>query len=228
MQGLRAKFGNFECTVANLSTTGAMLRSRLEVATGREGSLLLEFSPNPISVPVRVMRCEPVEVEMPGAAVWQRRDFAIGVMFLDRPRELAAAIRAATRASLTGIDQTDPRILVIGHADEVSRLIETTLKDSNYHPRVLTHGRYAINTAKRIGAKAVIVNLEIDPAFTARSLFDTLRSDPVTAQLPILICARNAWLQQTHRSYISDKRLRLLLVPFTPEELVAALDRALE
>ena len=65
-------------------------------------------------------------------------------------------------------------------------------------------------------AKAVVVNLEIDPDFTARSVFDTLRAEPITARLPIIICARNAWLQPKHRHYIEDKRLRLLLVPFTP------------
>ena len=88
--------------------------------------------------------------------------------------------------------------------------------------------RYAITTAKRIGAKAVIVNLEIDPEFSSRSVFDALRADPVTAGLPILICARNAWLQPTHRHYINDKHLKLLLVPFTPEELILTLDRTLD
>ena len=74
----------------------------------------------------------------------------------------------------------------------------------------------------------MIVNFEIDPEFSSRSVFDTLRADPVTAGLPIIICARNAWLQPTHRHYIENKRLRLLLVPFTPEELILTLDRALD
>ena len=117
---------------------------------------------------------------------------------------------------------------VLGKDDEVSRLLEQTLVGSDYMPRILTHPRYAISTVKRIGAKAVIVNLELDPEFSARSVFDTLRADPATARLPIIICARQAWLQSTHRTYISDKRLRLLLVPFTPEELVMTLDKALD
>ena len=224
---VRAKLGTVECTVANLSTTGAMLRSRVEVPAGREMPLLLELATHPLSARVRVVRCESIEVGLPGKAVWRRKDYAIGVTFLDRSSELTAALRHVTK-ELTGIEHTEPRVLVLGKDDEVSRLLEQTLVGSDYMPRILTHPRYAISTVKRIGAKAVIVNLELDPEFSARSVFDTLRADPATARLPIIICARQAWLQSTHRTYISDKRLRLLLVPFTPEELVMTLDKALD
>jgi hypothetical protein len=224
---VRAKLGNLECTVANLSTTGAMLRSRVEVALGVDAPLLLELEPHSVSARVRIMRCEPVDVALPGEAVWRRHEFALGVMFLDRSRELSAAIRNVTKDTV-GIEHSEPRVLVLGQNDEVSRLIERALLDADYLPRILTHPRYAVTTAKRIGAKVVIVNLEIDPAFSARGIFDALRSNPATAELPIIICARQAWLQSTHRNYINDRRLRLLLVPFTPEELVMTLDRAID
>ena len=106
---------------------------------------------------------------MPGEAVWRRREYAVGVMFLERSRELTAAVRHATR-DISGIEHVAPRILVLGKEDEVSRLIELVLRDAEYKPRILTHPRYAISTAKRIGAKAVIVNLEIDPEFSARGI----------------------------------------------------------
>ena len=227
IQGLRAKLGNLECTVANLSHTGAMLRSRVEVPVGCEVDLLIEFAPRGVSTLARVVRCEAIDVELPGEAVWRRKDFSLGVHFLDRSADLAAAIRGITNLT-TGIEHSEARILVLGKEDEISSLVEKTLADAEYLPRVLTHPRYAISTAKRIGAKAVVVNLEIDPEFSARNVLDTLRSDPATAQLPIIICARQAWLQPTHRNYIDDKRLRLLLVPFTPEELVATVDRAID
>jgi CheY-like chemotaxis protein len=226
IQGVRAKLDNLECTVANLSSTGAMLRSRVEAVVGREMHLLVELAPRSIAARVRVVRCESIEVGLPGEAVWRRKDYVLGVTFLESTGELTVAIRSVTK-QLTGIEHSEPRVLVLGKDDEVSRLIEKTLSGSDYMPRILTHPRYALSTVKRIGAKAVIVNLEIDPDFSARSVFDNLRADPATARLPIIICARQAWLQSTHRDYIQDKRLRLLLVPFTPEELVLTLDRAL-
>jgi CheY-like chemotaxis protein len=227
IQGIRAKLGNLECTVANVSQTGAMLRCHIEVQVGREVNLLLELAPTAVSTRVRVVRCEAVDVELPGEAVWRRRDFALGVHFLDLSMDLAAAVRSLTKLT-AAIEHSAARILVLGKDDEITRLVEMTLAEAEYKPRALTHLRYALSIAKRIGAKAVVVNLEIDPEFSARSVLDTLRSDPATAQLPIVICARQAWLRQSHRSYISDKRLRLLLVPFTPEELVATVDRAIE
>jgi CheY-like chemotaxis protein len=225
VQGIHAKLGNIECVVANLSSTGAMLRSRVEVPIGREIGLLFEL-PTPVSTKVRVVRCEPVDVALPGAAVWRKQDFALGVHFLDHNHELACAIRSL--AKQTGIEHSQARVLVLGKDDDVSRLVDKALSDADYKPRVLTHPRYAVSTAKRIGAKAVIVNLEIDQQFSARSVLDTLRTDPATATVPIIVCARQAWLQPTHKDYISDRRLRLLLVPFTPEELVATVDRAIE
>jgi CheY-like chemotaxis protein len=216
-----------ECTVANLSHTGAMLRSRVELPVGHEVTLVFELEPRPIAARVRVVRCEAVDVELPGESVWRRKDYSLGVHFIDRSPELAAAIRGLTRQT-TGIEQSEARILVLGKDDDVSSLIEQTLTEAAYKPRILTHARYAISMATRIGAKAVVVNLEIDRDFSARTVLDTLRSDPATQQLPIVICARQAWLQPTYRTYISDKRLRLLLVPFTPEELIATVDKAIE
>src|SRR5689334_20868632 len=88
VRDLRAKLGTLECSVANLSNTGAMLQSHLEVAVGAEVTLLLELPACPISTLVRVVRCEPIEVNLPGKAVWRRKDYALGVMFLDRTAEL--------------------------------------------------------------------------------------------------------------------------------------------
>lgn len=224
VEGIRAKVGTVECTVANLSSTGAMLRCRIEMPVGSEIDIVLEL-PTPVATKVRVVRCEPIDVALPGA-VWRKQDFALGVHFLDQHGELAGVIRSL--AKQTGIEHSQARVLVLGKDDEGSRLVEKALADAEYKPRVLTHPRYAVSTAKRIGAKAVVVNLEIDEQFSARSVLDTLRADPATATTPIILCARQAWLQQSHKSYINDRRLRLLLVPFTPEELVATVDRAIE
>jgi CheY-like chemotaxis protein len=225
VHGVRAKLDTLECTVANLSSTGAMLRSRVEVAVGREMSLLFEL-PAPVTTKVRVVRCEPVDVPLPGEAVWRKQDFALGVHFLDYHDELAAAIRSLTKH--TGIEHSQARVLVLGIDDEVSRLVDKALADADYKPRVLTHLRYMLSTVKRIGAKAIVVNLEIDPQFSVRSVLDTLRADPATEKMPIIVCARQNWLKPSHRNYINDQRLRLLFVPFTPEELVATVDRAIE
>jgi CheY-like chemotaxis protein len=220
--GIGATLGDLACTVTNLSSSGAMLRSRLELPVGREVTLVLDL-PNPVITKVRVARCEPIDVALPGAAVWRQHDFALGVHFLKHHDELAAAIRSLAKQA--GIEHSQARVLVLAKDDEVSRLVDKALSDAEYTPRVLTQLRYAVSTAKRIGAKAIVVHLDIDPQPSVRSVLDTLRADPVTAAMPIILCVQHGSLLQHD---IGDRGLRVLLVPFTPEELVAAVDRAID
>src|SRR3954453_3496137 len=113
VEGVSGKLDNLECQVANLSSTGAMLRSRVEVPVGHEARLSLLLGEHSAAVRVQVVRCEAVETPMPGEAVWRRQDFALGVKFLDRSADLTTLIRTATR-EISGIEHTEPRILVIG------------------------------------------------------------------------------------------------------------------
>lgn len=188
---------------------------------------MLEVEPAPITVAVKISRCEPVDVALPGAAVWRQPGYAVGVSFVNPSSELKDLVRQLSRGT-TGVEQAPPRVLVLGDDDNITRLIAKTLTDADYVTRVLTDPRYAVSTARRIGARALIVNLRIDPEFSARSILDNLRENVATARLPVIVCARQAWLQPKHRTYLSEHRLRLLLVPFTPEELVLTLDRAVQ
>jgi hypothetical protein len=226
LQGVRGRLNTLDCTLANVSSTGAMLRTRVAVPIDREIPLIIELAPKPATVQVRVVRCEPTDVALPGA-VWRRQqEYVLGVIFLKPSGEALQAIQQLTK-TVSGIERSAPRVLVLGEEDEVSNLIEKTLTDADYITRLLTHPRYTISTAKRISAKAIVVNLRIDPDFSERSILDALLADPATAGLPVIVCARRVRLQPTVRSYISQQRLRLLLFPFTPEELVMTLDHAI-
>ena len=224
VQGIRARVGTVRCTLANVSATGAMVKSRVDLPIGREAMLVLEVDPKPVSVRVRIERCEPVDVALP-SAVWRRQEYALGVSFIETSTELQQVLKRLTK-EVSRTEETFPRVLVLGEEDQISKLIDKTLSGAEYVPRLLTYPRYAVSTAKRIGAKAVIVNLRIDPEFSVRSILDTLRADAMTSQLPVIVCARHGRLRPEHQTYLSERRLRLLLVPFTPEDLVLTLDRA--
>jgi len=222
---IRARLGTLECTVANLSLTGAMLRAKREVAVGRDAVLALNLEPQAVTGRARVARCEPLDVPLPGA-VWRQQQYAIGVHFLDPSAAFSAAVRSLIKS--IGIEHSQPRVLVLGEGDKISDLIEKTLSEADYVPRVLTHPGYALSTARRIGAKAIILSLNLDPKFSGRQIIETIRADAAMARLPIILCVRRAWLQPAHSAFITHQRVRLLLVPFTPEELVLTLDRMIE
>ena len=135
---------------------------RVEVAVDREIPLTIDLSPAPATVRVRVVRCEAADVALPGA-VWRRQQqYALGVIFLKPSGEALKAIQHLTR-TVSGIEKSSPRVLVLGDEDDVSALIGETLTEADYITRLLSHPRYTISIAKRIGAKAIVVNLRIDP-----------------------------------------------------------------
>ena len=204
-----------------------MLRSRIEVAVGREAPLQLDLAPTPIITKVRVVRCEAIDIEVPCETGWRRRDYALGVLFLQPSRQLTSAIKAVTKDS-DRVEEAEPRILIIGEDDEVTHLAESSLKNAQYHTRVLGHSGYAVSTARRIGAKAVVLNLNLGPGFSGRGIVDSLQQDPTTARVPIIICADADWMLQWRATYAMQPRVRLLMVPFTPEQMVAELDGILE
>jgi CheY-like chemotaxis protein len=223
-KGIRARIGTIECSLANVSRTGAMLLCPVKLPIGHEAALVIETE-HPMSTKIRVARCDPRDVALPGA-VWQTQEQALGVTFLNPSADVRQALgRLMHEAS--GVERASPRVLVLGEDDPISRLIDSTLTEADYTPRLLTDPGEAVRFAKKIGAKAVLVNLRIDPEFSARWVLDAIRADLATAKLPVIICARQAWIQPAHRSYLEKERLRLLLVPFTPEELVALVDRAI-
>ena len=67
MQGIRATLGDLECTVANLSSTGAMLRIRTEVPAGREAALVIDL-PAPVKTKVRVVHAQARVLILPSTS----------------------------------------------------------------------------------------------------------------------------------------------------------------
>jgi len=139
--------------IRDASVSGARLFTGVRLEPNEEVLLNLFLEPDSErsrQVRARVVRCEPTDVALPGAAVWRQQDFALGVLFLDQHHDLAAAI--GSLAKQTGMEHSQARVLVLGKDDEVSRLVDKALSDAEYKPRILTHPRYAVSTAKRIAA----------------------------------------------------------------------------
>jgi hypothetical protein len=211
VQGVRAKLGSVDCALANLSVTGAMLRSRLAVAVGREAQLLIVL-PKAVTSKVRVVRCEPLDVALPGAAVWRKQEFALGVHFLDHHSDLTAALKGLARAGAPSHAQA--RVLVLGKDDEVSGLVDRPrrggIQDAPAHASAPRGEHRETN-----GAKAVVINLEstaiLRPAacrhcsrrFGNRVAADCSARDSLAAAL-----AQNVY---------SDTRVRVLLVRLRPK-----------
>jgi len=220
--GLNGRIGDVDCSVGNLSPTGALLLTRHEIPLETSWPLCLQLPSGDVHVTCRIVRCESIEIQMPGA-VWRRKDSAIGVLFDGASPAANQAIRSFCHTTVA-MEESAPRVLVIGSDTELSKVISSTLADADYVPRVITNAREATSVARRIGAKVAVVNLE-----DGRILLDTvdaLRASPVAGDIPIVACVAFSKLPERQRQHLGEQRVRLLALPLTPEELVETVDRA--
>lgn len=220
--GLTGRLGNLDCSVGNLSPTGALILTGQELALDSVWDLRLNLPTGAVTLKCRVVRCESMEILLQGA-VWRRRDSAIGVVFGEAS---AATLRAISRVCDTSapLEEAAPRIIVISIDREFSKLISSALADADYVPRIITELREAPQVARKIGAKAAIVNID-----GGRDLFevvDGLRKATASRVMPIVGCATLSSLSDRQRAHLSEQRVRLLALPLTPEELIEAVDRA--
>ena len=221
--GLRGRLGDIDCAVSNLSPTGALLLMGHEISLDTVWPLRIELPAGAVSVNCDVVRCESMEVQMPGA-VWRSKDSAVGVVFKDVAPSASQAIRQFCKTTIA-IEEAAPRVLIVGGDPELSKLISRTLAEAEYVPRIITEEREAPQVAKKIGAKIAVINLR-----TGRAMFDViglLRQHTGSKSIPIIACAEIGLLSERQRSHLSEYRVRLLGLPLTPEDLVNAVDRAL-
>jgi CheY-like chemotaxis protein len=214
--------GELDCSVGNLSPTGALLLTAQELPLDSLWDLQLNLPSGVVRLKCRVVRCESMEIQLLGA-VWRRKDSAIGVVFREAS---AATLQAIGRLCETSapLEEAAPRVLVISVDLEFSKLISSTLADADYVPRIITELRDAPEVARKIGAKAAVIN--VDGGQAMFEVVDGLRKAAVSRAMPIVGCATLASLSDRRRSHLSEQRVRLLALPLTPEELIEAVDRA--
>jgi CheY-like chemotaxis protein len=220
--GLIGRLGDFDCSVGNLSSTGALLLTGQELQLDSVWDLQLNLQSGAVNLKCRIVRCESMEILLQGA-VWRRRESAIGVAF---EKASAATLQAIGRLCDTSapLEEAAPRVLVISIDLEFSKLISSALADADYVPRIITELRDAPGVARKIGAKAAIVN--VDGGQALFEVVDGLRKAAVSRTMPIVGCATLSSLSDRQRSHLSEQRVRLLAMPVTPEELIDAVDRA--
>ncbi|HEY7446629.1 MAG TPA: PilZ domain-containing protein [Vicinamibacterales bacterium] len=220
--GLSGRLGDLDCSIGNLSPRGALLLTVQELQLDSVWSLQLNLPSGAVKLTCRVVRCESMEVQLQGA-VWRRRESAIGVAF---EQASEATLQAIERVCVTAapLEEAAPRVLVISRDLEFSKTISSALADADYVPRIITELREAPSVARKIGAKAAIVN--VDGGQALFEVVDGLRSAAVSRTMPIVGCATLSSLSDRQRSHLSEQRVRLLALPLTPEELIDAVDRA--
>lgn len=165
-------------------------------------------------------------MELPGGTTWQRRVYDVGVKFLDPPEELVQTVHDLY-GGVPRIDEVPFRILIVGDDRQLNALLERTLSSVGYFTVIADNPKHIVTRAKKIQADAVVVNLLVELERSVWWVLELLSADQTTRDTPLVVLAEPASLLPDVRRYLTERRVRFITLPLTPEELLTALDRAL-
>jgi DNA-binding response OmpR family regulator len=112
------------------------------------------------------------------------------------------------------------RILVVNDEADLVEICELVLEEVGHEVDTLTEGRLAAELAKRTQPELIVLDWQMKST-TGGEVFRQLRSEPATAQIPVLLISAIPDGQLLARMYGMDGYLQK---PFVGNSLVEAVD----
>lgn len=220
--GLRARVDEVDGDLVNVSATGALVRTDRELPVGSTEPVILDLVAKRIRLRGRVVRCVPATIDLPGGATLRRQAYAIAVVFLESDAPKAVADLCGGRVAL---EELQYGILFVGEEMPLNDLIRRTLVDAGYDVHVAHDVTSARTRAQETHPDLVIVDIKQARERSWWGVLEAFAADPAFGELVVLF--EPVSLTPDRRRYLAEKDVRFLVLPFTPEELLAAVERAL-
>jgi DNA-binding response OmpR family regulator len=120
----------------------------------------------------------------------------------------------------------DTRILVCESDGDLRHLIVTTLQRRGYIVEGHADGHDALDVIARSEPDLVLLDIDL-PEPNGLTISHSLKRDPATAQLPIIMLIGKEHEIETH-TWLRTGVHGLLIKPFAPHDLVARVDQMIE
>ncbi len=114
-----------------------------------------------------------------------------------------------------------PTALIIEDNKGILRLLDALVKREGLQTCQATDGLDGLQQARAVRPRLILLDL-ILPVMSGYDVLAALRADPQTAGIPIVVVTT-----QERIDALDDEELEYVLKPFSPEELAAAVRRAL-
>ncbi len=224
--GVRARVNAATGDLLNVSATGALVRLPRELPVGSSWPVILDLDARRIDLSGRVVRCERLTIALPGGGVLERPAYVTAVMFTHASASAVQGVAQLCGGAIA-IEELPFRVLVVSDDKRINADVGGSLAGAGYQARLVTDAREALAAAQQCHADAAIVNLRLNREPSMWWVLEVLESDPATAGIPLVALAEPASLKPDRRQYLVERRVRLLPLPVSTDDLLALLARTL-
>jgi CheY-like chemotaxis protein len=120
----------------------------------------------------------------------------------------------------------EPALVVVADDDEdILMLVRACLRGGGYEVEVARDGNAALSLLRELGPAAAVLDIAM-PGLDGLQVLTSLRDDPATRELPVVLLSARAQEQDVAHGYALGAT-RYVRKPFSPRELLAAVDELL-
>lgn len=224
--GIRARIDYVSGDLINVSATGALIRTGRTLAVGSEWPVTLDLEVRRVSVSGRVVRSEPVTVELPGGAVLKRAAFSLGVVFTAVSSNAMQSLVQLCGGTLT-VEELPYRILAVNDDPVTAGTVTQMLAELGYQVRSVADARQVVAAAKENRADAVLIHLSKEREPSMWWALEILQSDATTARLPVVVLTGPQPVENDRARYLAGRNVRIVTT-LTADGLNSALQAALQ
>lgn len=114
-----------------------------------------------------------------------------------------------------------PVIVVVDNDEAFRDLLTDVLSDEGYRVVTATTGADALETLRRERPVLVILDLRMETPDSGIQMIRAVRSNPLTATLPLLICSADVAAMALHAPFLREQHVPALNKPFDLDRLLA-------
>jgi CheY-like chemotaxis protein len=114
-----------------------------------------------------------------------------------------------------------PVIMVVDNDEAFRDLLTDVLSDEGYRVVTATTGAEAMETLHQERPALVILDLRMETPDSGIQMIRAVRSNPLTATLPLLICSADVAGMTMHAPFLREQHVPALNKPFDLDRLLA-------
>jgi len=128
----------------------------------------------------------------------------------------------------TGMEQDPPpRALVASNDHRFLALLRSILSETGLEPSTLDAWDSVVEQAERARPQLILLDLNVTHAASCAETLRQLHTNPVLAEIPIVVCPTAIWLVDEHAAEVRQPGIWLWQAPFDPAALLLTVEAAL-